>query len=328
MKLKGGLIGCGFFSQFHIDAWRRMPDVEIVAAVDPDLSRARAVAPNVYAEAEAMLDAEHLDFVDIVTRPATHLPLIRLATERRIPVICQKPMAMDMAEAREIVEIAKRTQVPVMFHENWRWQPWYRQTRRLLDEGAVGKVLAYSFRFRRRDGHGPDAFPSQPYFREMPRLVIYEAVVHQMDTSRFLFGEIREITARIHRNNPHIVGEDRCVLIQGHDAGLLGLIDGHRYHDAMPEGPAMGDLLVEGEEAALWVGANGEIRRNNAVIWNPPPLEGYKGDSVLATQRHFIDCLREGRTFESDPVDYLRTFAAVDAAYQSAAEGRTISLVH
>lgn len=325
--LRGGMVGCGFFSQFHIDAWRRMPDVEIVAAADPDLDRARAVAPRVYSDAEAMLDAEKgLDFVDVVTRPATHLPLIRLCTSRRIPVICQKPMAMDWAEANAIVEIAERTQVPVMFHENWRWQPWYRQTKQLLGEGAVGEVLAYSFRFRRGDGHGPDAFPAQPYFREMPRLLIYEAVVHQMDTSRFLFGEIREITARIHRNNPVIAGEDRCLLIQGHDRGLLGVIDGHRYQDAIPEGPAMGDLLVEGDRGALWVGANGEIRRNGAVVWTPPSLEGYKGDSVLGTQRHFIGCLRAGRRFESDPADYIKTFAAVEAAYQSAAEGRTVRL--
>lgn len=320
------MIGCGFFSQFHIDAWRRMPDVQIVAAVDPELDRARAVASRVYTNAEAMLDAEKLDFVDIVTRPSTHLPLIRLCAGRQLPSICQKPMAASWAEALEIVELAKRTQAPVMFHENWRWQPWYRKTRELLEKGAVGDVLAYSFRFRRGDGHGPDAFPAQPYFREMPRLLIYEAVVHQMDTSRFLFGEIREITARTHRHNPAIQGEDRCVLIQGHDRGLLGVIDGHRYQDAIPEGPAMGDLLVEGDRGALWVGANGEIRRNGEAVWTPPPLAGYKGDSVLATQRHFIDCLRAGRSFESGPEDYMKTFAAVEAAYRSAAEGRTVGL--
>lgn len=325
-QLRGAVIGCGFFSQFHIDAWRRMEDVQIVAAVDPDLSRARAVAPRAYPDAESLLAREELDFVDVVTRPATHLPYIRLFTARGIPLICQKPMAMDMGEAREIVEIAERTRVPLMFHENWRWQPWYRETRRLLGEGAVGQVLAYSFRFRRGDGLGPAPFPAQPYFKEMPRLLIYEAVVHPIDTSRFLFGEIREITARIHRANPVIAGEDRCVLIQGHDRGMLGVIDGHRYRDAIPDGPAMGDVWIEGDAAALWVGANGEIRLDGRPIWAPGNLPGYKGDSVLATQRHFVDCLRAGAPFESSATDYIRTFTAVDAAYESAAQGRTITI--
>jgi predicted dehydrogenase len=325
-KLRGAVIGCGFFSQFHIDAWRRMPDVEIVAAVDPDLARARAVAPNAYADAESLLAAETLDFADVVTRPDTHLPYIELFTSRGIPVICQKPMAADMAQARRMVEMAERTQVPLMFHENWRWQPWYRQTRRLIDDGAVGRVLSYSFRFRRADGLGPTPFPAQPYFKDMPRLLIYEAVVHPIDTSRFLFGEIRQITARIHRENPIIAGEDRCVLIQGHDRGLLGVIDGHRYRDAIPDGPAMGDAWVEGETGALWIAANGEIQLNGSAIWTPGNLPGYKGDSVLATQRHFIDCLRSGAPFESHARDYIRTFAVVDAAYQSAAEGRTVTI--
>src|SRR2546427_5994127 len=91
--LRFGLIGCGFFAQFHIDAWRRMRGVDLAAAADPDLGRARQAAPHAYSTAAEMLDAERLDFVDIATRPDSHLPLVRLASNRKIAVICQKPMA-------------------------------------------------------------------------------------------------------------------------------------------------------------------------------------------------------------------------------------------
>src|SRR5882724_96991 len=91
--LRCGLIGCGFFAQFHIDAWRRMPGVEMAAVADPDLDRARHAAPRAYSTAEEMLDTEQLDFVDIATRPDSHLRLVRLAASRKIPAICQKPMA-------------------------------------------------------------------------------------------------------------------------------------------------------------------------------------------------------------------------------------------
>src|SRR5207249_3806267 len=102
--LRGGIVGCGFFAQFHIEGWRRMPDVELAAAADPDLARARKAAPHAYATAEAMLDGERLDFVDIATRPDSHAALVRLAASRKVPVICQKPMAPNWADAVGMVE--------------------------------------------------------------------------------------------------------------------------------------------------------------------------------------------------------------------------------
>jgi len=91
--LKGGLIGCGFFSQHHQEAWRRMPNVQIVAACDRQIERAQAAAVRAYCSAEEMLDAEDLDFVDIVTRSSAHLELISMAAERGLAIICQKPLA-------------------------------------------------------------------------------------------------------------------------------------------------------------------------------------------------------------------------------------------
>lgn len=80
--MKGGIIGCGFFAERHIEAWRRMPDVEIAAAADLRLDRAERFAKRAYRSAEEMLDHERLDFVDIVTRAEQHLPLVRLAVEK------------------------------------------------------------------------------------------------------------------------------------------------------------------------------------------------------------------------------------------------------
>src|SRR5712671_1606238 len=150
-KLRGGIIGCGYFAQFHIEAWRRIPEVELVAAADPDLARARQAAPRVYSTAEEMLDGERLDFVDIVTRADSHLPLVRLAASRKIPAICQKPMAANWADAVAMVDAADAAGIPLMIHENWRWQPWYRAAKGILDRGEIGQPITYWFRTRRND---------------------------------------------------------------------------------------------------------------------------------------------------------------------------------
>jgi D-apiose dehydrogenase len=123
---KGALIGCGFFSQHHQEAWRRVHNAEIVAACDLSFERARAAAPRAYTSAEEMLKVEDLDFVDIATRSTTHLELISMVAERGPAIICQKPMAPDWATACRMVEISESHGVPLMIHDNWRWQSWYR----------------------------------------------------------------------------------------------------------------------------------------------------------------------------------------------------------
>ncbi len=90
IKLKGAMIGCGWFAENHRQAWLRIPEVDIVAAADLRLDRAQRFANRAYTSAEQMLDCEELDFVDIATHAASHLRMVSLACHRRIPVICQR----------------------------------------------------------------------------------------------------------------------------------------------------------------------------------------------------------------------------------------------
>jgi len=324
--LKGAIVGCGFFAQRHIEAWCRMPEVDIVAAADPQLDRAQSFAGRAYRTAEEMLDREQLDFVDIVTRVETHLLLVRLAVERGIPVICQKPIAPDWNCAVEIVNAAESAGVPLMIHENWRWQPWYRAAHEMISRGDIGLPIGYGFRTRTRDGMGAEPYPKQLYFRQLRRLLIDEALVHHIDTARFLFGEINSVYAQTSRRNPNVIGEDQAVLVLSHGGTVHGWIDGHRFLDPDPDGPAMGDAFFEGELGTISIQGTGDVYLNRALVWKNTVTTGYRGDSVRATQAHFISRLRSGRPFESGGRPYLRTFAAVEAAYRSATAGRCVSL--
>ena len=320
-RLRGAIVGCGFFAQFHLDAWRRLDGVELVAACDPDLERAAAAAPRSYRTMEEMLEREQLDFVDIATRPETHVALASMAVARRIPAICQKPMAPRLAEAIAMAREAERAGSRLMIHENWRWQPWYRQVKERLAAGEIGDVVTYRFRIRKRDGAGPEPYLAQPYFRTMPRLLIHETMVHPIDTARFLFGNLRTVSARVSRRNPAIVGEDGCQLVLEHAGGLAGIADGNRFVDLAPDSPPLGDAEFEGERGVLRVEATGDVTRNGQLAWRNDVHTGYRGDSVLGTQRHFVECLRSGAPFETPAADYLESFAAVEAAYRSAADG-------
>jgi predicted dehydrogenase len=324
--LKGAIIGCGWFAENHRQAWLRIPGVEIVAAADLCLDRAQKFASRAYNSAEQMFDCEQLDFVDIATHAASHFHMVSLACQRRIPIICQKPIAPDWAGAIKIVNAAEEAGVRLMIHENWRWQPWYRLAHEMIRKGDIGTPIGYGFRFRERDGLGDEPYTTQAYFRQEPRLIIQVTLVHHIDTSRFLFGEIDSVFAETSRRNPRIAAEDQAIVVLTHESGTHGWVDGHRFLDLIPDGPAMGDAFFEGELGVISILATGDVYRNNVLVWKNDVTVGRLGDSVRATQAHFISCLKDGSPFESAGRSYLRTFAAVQAAYRSAAEGRRVSL--
>jgi predicted dehydrogenase len=326
--LRGAMIGAGYFAGFHAEAWTRLPTASIVAIADtaPDKAAefaARHGIPRSYQAAEEMLERERPDFVDITTRPEVHLPLTQLAASRGAHVICQKPMAATMAECLAMCEACASAGVRLVIHENWRWQPWYRELRRLLASNIIGQPFQFSFFWRTGDGRGPEPYPAQPYFRQMPRLLIYESLVHILDTFRFLGGEMQVESCRTQRLNPSIVGEDQAIIITRFANAAAGLIDANRFTGPVPAPVAMGTCLVEGAGGMLRVSPQGEIFLTRAAeaeqrLPFAPPDQGYKGDSVYATQAHLVDGLRTGAATESEGRDYLRTVALVEGCYERA----------
>src|SRR5262245_30141565 len=251
--LRGVLVGAGYFAQFQAEAWKRleerrggfpaaqlesnavdpaagMPPLQFCAVADLAPGKAKEFAarhsiPHFYESAEAMVDAEKPDFVDIATRPDAHLSLTKLAAQRGVHVICQKPMAPTMADCVAMCDLCDAAGVRLLIHENWRWQPWYREAKRLIDAGALGSLRHLNFDWRTGDGNGAEPYPAQPFFRQMPRLLIYESLVHILDTFRFLDGELRVTECQTRRVNPAIVGEDwaeiRVVFAGGHATGFI-----------------------------------------------------------------------------------------------------------
>lgn len=324
--MKGALIGAGFFAQFQADAWRRMSGVELDAVADVAPRKAKDFAAKhgitrAYESVEAMLDAEKPDFVDIATRPDTHGLLTRLAASRGIHVISQKPMAPTLTECIAMCEACEQAGVRLLIHENWRWQPWYREAKRLIAEGTLGALKHLSFDWRTGDGAGPEPFAAQPYFREMPRLIIYESLVHILDTFRFLAGELSVTCCETRRVNPSIKGEDWAEIQCAFNSGAKGFIHGDRQTGPMPAPVAMGGMVIKSDSTSLRIAGDGEIfltqsPEGEKKLPFTPIIAGYKGDSVLATQRHLLECLRDGQPSESDGREYLKTVAVVEECYR------------
>lgn len=340
-RLRGVCLGAGYFSRYQYEAWRRLPEVEIVALANRNTDKARALAaefglPRVYGwdQLATMLDTERPDFVDIITPPETHLEVVRLAAARGLAIVCQKPLAPTWDDCVALVETARRAGVRFLVHENFRWQPWYREMRRQLDAGVLGELFSIAVRMRMGDGWPADAYLArQPFFRDYPRLLVYETGVHFLDVFRFLGGEITSIYARLQQRNPLIKGEDAGQIVCGFASGATALLDASRFNEADTADTryTFGTVRLDGRRGHLELDLEGNLTLK--LLGQPARRldyehrrAGFAGDCVYALQRHFIDRMLDGAPFESTGEDYLQTTALVEACYRSAATGQVVTI--
>jgi D-apiose dehydrogenase len=338
-RLKGVAMGAGYFSRFQYEAWSRIPEVEMAAIYNRTEEKARAMmaqygVPRYYSDWREMIDRERPDFVDIITPPETHEEMCAYAASRGVHIVCQKPLAPEFGTSRRVVENARAAGVRFMVHENWRWQPWYRKIKEIKRSGAIGEFTHIHFLMRMGDGWGEDAYlDRQPFFRDYPRLLVYETGVHFIDTFRYLLGEVTEVYANLRRLNPVIKGEETGQIFFRFESGATAIWDSNRYNEVESPSPrytfgqmridAMGGHLTLDTEANLRIKLLGQP---GADVDYPHRNVNFASDCVYATERHFVDCLLSGTQFESSGEDYLKTLRVVDAVYESAARRSPVTL--
>lgn len=330
--LRVACLGAGYFSQFHFDAWKRIDGVELVGIANRNIEKARQTGYPAFSDLQQLLEATSPDLLDIITPPETHLDAIKAALNHGVKaIICQKPFCASLDEARTAVSLAAASGVPLIVHENFRFQPWYREMARSLAAGDIGDVHQLTFRLRTGDGQGPEAYLSrQPYFQKMPRLLVHETGVHWVDTFRFLLGDIRAVYADLRKMNPVIAGEDAGYVIFDFDKGVRAIFDGNRHLDHATENTrtTLGEAMLEGTDGTITLSGNGAVHlrcfgeTRVRTLLAPQPWQGFGGDCVYALQHHVVEGLLGRGPFENAAVDYLRVIEVEEAIYRSASEGR------
>src|SRR5882672_4896335 len=220
--LRIGLVGAGMVSRHHLIAWASIADqARVVAVADPSADNAARRAaefkiPQTYPKTEAMLAAAELDAIDIAAPREMHAPLVRLAAAKRLPVLCQKPLAPNLQEAAALAAEVE-DQSRLMVHENWRFRGYYRDAAAWLREGRIGTIkqaqltLLTSGVLPGPDGLCP-ALERQPFMRRERRMLVAEVVIHHLHTLRMLLGPLQVTAAQLSRSSDLLVGEDGAVI--------------------------------------------------------------------------------------------------------------------
>jgi predicted dehydrogenase len=322
--LRVGLVGAGWVTQHHLPGWQRLAGrAKVVAIADPSEARAteRAQAfdiEQVYTDAERMFDGADLDAVDIAAPREVHAALVRQAADRGLAVLCQKPLAPTLAEARALVaDVTGRTRL--MVHENWRFRPYYRQIGQWIRDGRIGRVVQAQMTVLSA-GLVPDAngklpvIERQPFIATLERALVTEVLIHQIDALRFLLGEMTVAYARLGKGSAGIRGEDRAfVAFDAAHGAAVGLLANLVTHGEPPLKPD--DLVLVGETGTIRL-AGDTLRCHGAQPAEQRcDLPACYLDSYAATIAHFVDALASGREFETAPADNLRTLQLVEDIY-------------
>jgi predicted dehydrogenase len=196
-----GIIGCGgIVKGAHLPAYQKY-GLNVVGAYDV---RAEATAgiqekfgvKRIYQTLEELLADPEIQVVDIATFPAQRIALIHAALDAGKHILAQKPLSLEVAAAQEVVEKANRLGLKIAVNQNGRWAPAWRIATLLLQQGAIGDVLAVTHLYDMKFGWIPGTA-----FDELEHFAIYDYSVHWIDITRcWMAGkQIEAVRARDYR---------------------------------------------------------------------------------------------------------------------------------
>jgi predicted dehydrogenase len=336
--LRVGLVGCGWYGQNHLHAWRALgaEGAALVGVADIDADKAAAAAQRFGVPAfpglEALIEGVRPDLVDIVTTVGSHRTLVEAAAVRRVAAIVQKPMARDWSECLAMAKAVRAGGIFFGIHENFRFQAPIRRVQQLIGNGVIGSPGFARIAFRTAF----DTTAAQPHLLAEKRFILMDIGVHVLDLARHLVGEALRVSCETQQHRPGLAGEDAATMLLRHESGAVSVVDcsfaAQRIVDAFPETM----VEVEGDIGCIRLREGGWVDvKSRGVSWNEnasaPLLEWSERplhvtqESVLAFNRHVLEAWRAGIQPATDLEDGLRNFALVEAAYRAAETGQSVA---
>lgn len=342
--LRIAVAGCGEVTRAkHLPALMRVPGVQVVAVCDPDVEKCRKVAQQFGIAQSAPSLAEilaqaNLDAVGICTDPASHPELAIAAIGAGKHVLVEKPLALSPAECRQMMAAAAEAGVVAMTGFHMRFHRLVRRLRRLLSEGAVGRLE--SLRMTWHSPRGDQVLPAWKTRRSRGGGALVEIAVHHLDLVRFLTGgEIEEVFAC----SISPAREDECAVLAARTSS--GALVSAEFSERSPHEI---EIVASGQKGQIRLDClrfDGLQARHATDLPGDPAVrtrsmlrsvlavpEGFGvqrrgGDYRISYQRewqHFANAIRTHTVPEATFHDGLRATEALAAALRSSASGASV----
>ena len=195
-RLNVGLIGLGRLGRVYArDLSSRIPETRLVAVADTNAAAAREVAaewdvPAWYDTTAKLIDDPKVDAVVVVSPTHTHRDVVIQAAERRKPTFCEKPLALSLAECREMQAAVERSGTFFQMGFMRRFDPGYAAAKRQVDEGRIGRPVV--FKSTSRDPFPPSLEYANP---ASSGGILVDMGIHDFDLARWFMGDVASVSA-------------------------------------------------------------------------------------------------------------------------------------
>ena len=353
-----GIVGAGFARSTQIPGFRNCQGARVVAITSRRRERAEQVAQefgieHVAEDWKELVARDDVDLVSVVTPPATHMEITLAALEQGKAVLCEKPMAMDAAEAQRMTDRAREAGVLALIDHELRFLTSRRKMRAMLHNGEIGTVRHCNYVFR-SDYRG--VLGNWDWWSDagMGGGTLGAIGSHAIDSFRWLLDtEISEVSCilatHVAARPDKTSGSTRAVtsddsvrmLLRFADSNLTQGASGAASLSVVESGKLQNQMEVYGSSGALMVEETGDLWHSPAGAgdWRPVKIDQDRvapGMRESSWSRGFtslsckiIEALREGRT----SVDGAATFAdgyraqlVMDAARQSNVSGGFVTV--
>lgn len=322
------IIGAGGIANKHANAWADVPDAVVVAGADPDTERANSLATRIrakaYASVEELLNAEQVDAADICVPTLQHVPVGMACLARRIPTICEKPMARTVADARALVDAYKAAGVPLAPAHVVRFFQDFTAIREQINAGAVGKPAVVRITRGGPFPRGKDGWYGDP---AQSGGVLLDLSLHDFDWLRYTFGEVERVTANCLMAQG-ATDRDYALAVLRFKNGVIAHVEGTWVHT---DGFRV-EVEVSGDKGVLEHNSqfpNAVKVRKNAVEAGPAvafPESPTNVDPYTSELIELLAYVTEGKTCRVTAEDGVASLAIAEACWKSAQTGEPVTL--
>ena len=328
--LRVALFGAGRIGQVHARSAALHDEARLAWVIDPVLPAAEALADRYGASAGTVVDDAladpDVDAVVIASPTPTHIDLLRRAVIAGKPVLCEKPIDLDLPKIDRCWAEIAAYQPTVMMGFNRRFDPTFRQIRQRIEQGEIGTLRA--LRITSRDPEPPprsylDA--SGGIFRDM--------TIHDFDIARYFLGDMAEVYAVVADDGHSEMAaagdaHQAMVLLRSRQGALCSITNSRTCvfgYDQRIE--AFGDdgMLEAANQTPVSVRAYTSAASESAVTYQHFFVERYR-EAYLAEFSEFVRTVREGLRPAPGFADGRAALALAEAAVESAATGRTVAV--
>jgi predicted dehydrogenase len=353
--MKVGIIGASFAKAAFLPALRHVEGVEVVAIASARADSAAAAARQFgigasYGDWRRMLDAHRLDLVCIATPTSVHAPMTLAALDAGAHVLCEKPTAMDAAEAKAMLDRAEALGRVHMIDHELRFNPNRRKVKALLADGAIGTVRHASIANVGSAWADPASRPADDWWSLAAqgggRLGANGS--HQVDLVRWWLGEATAVSGQVKTVVPERIdratgakwradADDLCHFSLEMASGALvqvfiSAVARHARDNLTQIFGSEGTIVLDNTgEKLLLARAGGDfeemqIRDPNADL--PGINPGIWNVSVVGLLREMVSAIREGRAPREGATfhDGWRNQMLLDAVHRSSRERRWIDI--